>query len=187
VSTRRTIAAIALAATAPFALSACGTSFGAQTNQQYQAGVGANLREGPLKVYNGLFVDNGDGTLTFSGGLLAGEEQTIESVSIDGAAKRLPAPIEVAPNALLTLGTEGEIIVRSRDIEAGDYVTISFAATPGGDVSVRVPVVERTETYEGVAEKAGAGQAPQESETDPAEPETGQDAQDQQDTSPPSS
>jgi hypothetical protein len=188
VSTRRTLAAIVLAASAPFALSACGTSFGAQTNQQYQAGIGANLRSGPLGVYNGLFVDNGNGTMTFSGGLLADERQTIESVSIDGAAKRLGRAITVAPNELLTLGTTGEIVVKTADIEAGDYVTISFTASPAGDVSIEVPVVERTETYADVAKRpipSGEAEQTQEQESDPATPSTEQSELDQSDTSPP--
>lgn len=183
---RRTIAAIALAVSAPFALSACGTSFGAQTNQQYQAGVGANLRTGPVGVYNGLFVDNGDGTATFSGGLLATEAQTIESVTVDGAAKKLARPISLKPGALLTLGSAGEIIVRS-DIAAGDYVTINFAATPGGDVSLEVPVVRRTDMYADVARRPAAGgdaEPTQEQQTAPAEGDQGQSDTEQGDTSP---
>lgn len=187
VSTRRTLAAIVLAATAPFALSACGTSFGAQTNQQYQAGVGANLRTGPVGVYNGLFVDNGNGTLTFSGALLAEEAQTIESVSVDGAAKKLARPISLQPGALLTIGETGEIIVKSADIAAGDYVTISFAASPGGDVSIAVPVVERSATYDSVAKRATAAddaETTEEQETDPAQGDEGQSELEQSDTSP---
>lgn len=184
-STRRTLAAIVLAATAPFALSACGTSFGAQTNQQYQAGIGANLRTGPVEVYNGVFVDNGNDTFTFSGALLAEEPQTIESVSIDGTTKKLAQPIELEADLLLTLGSKGEVIVSSDDIDAGDYVTVTFAASPGGDVSIEVPVVERTETYKSVAKRSGASAAkPSEAETDPAEPQTGPSDQEQADTSP---
>lgn len=158
-STRRTIASIALAVAAPFALSACGTSFGAQTNQQYQAAIGANLRSGPVGVYNGLFVDNGNGSVTFSGALLAEEKQTIESVSVDGAAKKLAAPITLEPNTLTTLGTAGEIVIKSEDIAAGDYVTISFGATPAGDVSIEVPVVARKSEYDSVAKRPQAEDA----------------------------
>ncbi|WP_286930190.1 MULTISPECIES: hypothetical protein [Aeromicrobium] len=186
-STRRTLAAIALAVAAPFALSACGTSFGAQTNQQYQAAVGSNLRTGPIGVYNGLFVDNADGTATFSGGLLSTENQTIESVTVDGAAKKLARPITLKPDTLLTLGTAGEIVVKS-DIAAGDYVVISFAATPGGDVSIEVPVVARTEMYADVAKRpTGEAKAVQEQESDPAEGGEDQSDVEQKDTSPPSS
>jgi len=186
VSTRRKLAAIVLAASAPFALSACGTSFGAQTNQQYQAGIGANLRTGPIGVYNGVFVDNGNGTLTFSGALLSEEKQTIDSVSVDGTSKELAQPITLDPELLLTLGPKGEIIIKSDDISAGDYVTITFAAQPGGDVEIEVPVVARTETYESVAKRPGAEATPaQEAESDPAKPETDeQGAREQSDTSP---
>lgn len=186
-STRRTLAAIVLAASAPFALSACGTSFGAQTNQQYQAGVGSNLRSGPVGVYNGLFVDNGNGTLTFSGGLLAEQDQTIESVTVDGAAKKLPSAISLKADELLTLGTTGEIIVKSDDLEAGDYVTVSFAASPAGDISLEVPIVERTETYASVAKRptpAADAETTQEEEADPGQGDQGQSDLEQSDTSP---
>jgi hypothetical protein len=185
VSTRRTIAAITLALTAPFALSACGTSFGAQTNQQYQAAIGSDLREGPLQVLNGLFVDNGDGTATFSGALLSTEDQTIESVSVDGAAKRLARPIQLKADTLLTLGSAGEIVVKSDAVVEGVYVDISFAATPAGDIEVEVPVVPRTSMYDSVAERPspGATARPQEEETDPAQPDG---TNTEKDTSPPS-
>lgn len=187
VSTRRTIAAIALAAVAPFALSACGTSFGAQTNQQYQAGIGANLRTGPVEVYNGLFVDNGDGTATFSGALLSTEDQTIESLTVNGQPKRLAKPISLRGGQLLTLGPNGLIVVKGDGIKAGFYATIDFAARPGGDVSVQVPIVERTSEYDSVAKRAGGSAAPtQEEQADPAEGDEGRSDQDQSDTSPPS-
>ncbi len=160
------IAAVALAVTAPFALSGCGTSFGAQTNQQYQAGVGSNLRTGPVGVYNGLFVDNGDGSATFSGALLADEDQTIESVSINGSALKLATPIALTADELTTLGADGEIIVESDDVTEGAYVTISFAATPAGDISLEVPVVARTAEYDGVASspKKSGGQSDENAE-----------------------
>ncbi len=166
--TRRTIATIALAVAAPFALSACGTSFGAQTNQQYQAAVGSNLRSGPIGIYNGLFVENPNGSVTFSGALLSAEKQTIESVSVDGAAKKLPTPITLEPNTLLTLGSEGEIVIRSADISAGDYVTINFAASPAGDVSIDVPVVARTREYASVASAPQSADDPAQREADAA-------------------
>lgn len=150
---RHRIISIALAVAAPFALSACGTSFGAQTNQQYQAGVGANLRTGELQAFNALFVDNGDGTATFSGALLAfDEDQTISSVAVDETEAELAEPIELTVNELATLGGEAEIVLRNDEVTAGDYVTITFTATPAGAVSLKVPVVARTETYDSVAE-----------------------------------
>lgn len=155
-STRRRIAAIALALTAPLALSACGTSFGAQTNQQYQAGVGANLRTGPVQVYNGLFVDNGNDTFTFSGGLLSDAEQSIESVTVDGEPATVAAPIALTADALSTLGAEGEIIARSSTISAGDYVTVVFSSSPAGEIAIDVPVVARTALYDGVAKRSTA-------------------------------
>lgn len=153
---RRRLAAIALVVTAPLTLSACSTSFGAPTNQQYQQGIGANLREGSVQIYNGLFVDNEDGTATFSGAFLAREEdQVITSASVTPSLGApvpvtLEAPIELAAEDLLPVGSQGKIIVASDAVEAGRYVTLTLG-TSSGEVTLDVPVVERTEMYSSVA------------------------------------
>ena len=57
----------ALAAIATLGLAGCaGTGMDAQTNAQYQPGIGANVRSGSIQLFNALAVDNGDGTATFS-------------------------------------------------------------------------------------------------------------------------
>jgi hypothetical protein len=158
-SISRAAAATALVVLAPFALSACGTSFSAQTNQQYQAGVGANLRQGDLQVYNGLFVDNGDGTATFSGGLLArGDNQSLTSATITpktGPAidVTLSAPIELPGEKLVTLGTTAEILISDKAVTAGDYVKITFKSDTA-TAMIDVPVVARTPEYDSVARTA---------------------------------
>lgn len=165
---RRRIAAIALVATAPFVLSACGTSFGAQTNQQYQASVGANLRDldSPVQIYNGLLVDNEDGTATFSGALLArgDEDQQIESVEItasDSDTNATPAgtpttvelgePLQLPAETLVPVGADGEIIVEDDQIEAGGYALITLELASGEQVSLNIPVVVRTSMYDSIA------------------------------------
>ncbi|HPU14165.1 MAG TPA: hypothetical protein PLQ19_10260 [Aeromicrobium sp.] len=159
---RRTIAAIALTVAAPFALSACGTSFNAQTNQQYQAGVGSNLRTGPIHVYNGLFVanDEGDGKMpsaTFSGALLSAEPQKIIQLSVTSGATTASfppyAPIELEANKLKTLGADGEFFIQMETVEPGAVVTVTFESASGDVASLEVPVVERTKMYADVATK----------------------------------
>ena len=86
-SRRLAPAAALLAATAALGLSACsGTGMDAQTNAQYQAGVGANVRSGPIQVYNALAVDNGDGTATLSAAILNRDTTPAKLKSADATA-----------------------------------------------------------------------------------------------------
>lgn len=147
----RRVAIATVALVSPFALAACGTSFGAQTNQQYQAAVGADLRQGALQVYNGLFVDNGDGSATFSGGLLSRDgDQTIDSVTIEPSGGTsvsfdLATPIELTEEVLYTAGSLGEIVATLDGVTAGTYVALTI-----NDATINVPVVERTAMYDSV-------------------------------------
>ena len=79
-SVRRRLAAT-FATTTLLALSACG--FDAQTNQQYQAAVGANLY-GDVDVLNSVLVANDDGSATVSAGFVnnTDDEQGLSSVSV---------------------------------------------------------------------------------------------------------
>ncbi|RLV54888.1 hypothetical protein D9V41_13795 [Aeromicrobium phragmitis] len=166
---RRRLAATALVATAPFVLSACGTSFNAQTNQQYQPGIGANVRDldAPVQVYNGLFVDNGDGTATFSGALLArGEdERIVESVEVtpeEGQSVEavLPGTLRLPAEVLVPVGEAGEIFVESPAVRAGYYVSMTLTLASGDQVSLRVPVEPREEMYASVAQTPSTPEAP---------------------------
>ncbi|TSD68197.1 hypothetical protein [Aeromicrobium piscarium] len=164
---RRRIAAIALVAASPLVLSACGTSFSAQTNQQYQQSIGANLRDtdAPVQIYNGLFVDNGDGTATFSGALLArAEDQVVESVEVTSSGTDvtaspsgtptlvdLPNGIELTAELLAPVGADGEIIVEDDEVVEGRYALVTLNLSSGQQVSLNVPVVARSEMYSSVA------------------------------------
>ena len=77
------MAATTLAVSA-LALAGCtATGVDAQTNQQYQPGVGANLRTGEMHLYNALAVDNGNGSATLSTVVLntTDETQKLDSAS----------------------------------------------------------------------------------------------------------
>ena len=164
---RRRIAAIALVAASPLVLSACGTSFSAQTNQQYQQSIGANLRDtdAPVQIYNGLFVDNGDGTATFSGALLArAEDQVVESVEVTSSGTDvnaspsgtptlvdLPNGIELTAELLAPVGADGEIIVEDDEVVEVRYALVTLNLSSGQQVSLNVPVVARSEMYSSVA------------------------------------
>ncbi len=167
VRTRRLTAA-ALSLTAALGLTACGTGGDAQTSQQYQPGVGANLRTGEVQLYNALVVAGSDDTLAISAGMLntTDSEQTLESVTLtplDGSATvtaEPSTPVELPPGRLFTLGREGELAgIDGKDIPVGRYVDITLTFSGAGEVEISAPVVARTEMYSQVAEKPAAGAA----------------------------
>ena len=157
----RSAAATLLAATA-IALAGCsGTGVGAQTNQQYQAGVGANLRTGQVQLYNALAVDNEDGTATLSAVIVNTSEETqkldaASATTSDGTSVDSQiAPAIVGPGDSFDTGPAATVVFSGGDMKAGDYVTLTLAFDKAGDVTVDVPVVTRTEMYSDVAENPG--------------------------------
>ncbi len=156
-SVRRRLAAT-FAATTLLALSACG--FEAQTNQQYQAAVGANAH-GDIDVLNALLVANEDGSATVSAGFVnkTEDEQNLESVTITTLAGEeldvrspelptLPVPVDV----VTTLGSAGDTAsyTVTQGAEAGYYVKITFSFSDAAPVTIEVPVVARTADYDKV-------------------------------------
>ena len=165
VRTRRLAAASTLLLA--LSLSGCGTGGDAATNQQYQPGIGANLRTGDVQLYNALLVASDDGTVALSAGLLNTTDaaQTLESVSIapadgGGAVDVEPADdVSLAPGSLFTLGRAGEVAgVEATDLQSGRYATITLTFSGAGEVTLEAPVVARTEMYATVAEQSGAAE-----------------------------
>ncbi len=156
---RRPIAAVAAAA-ATLMLSACSdTNFSAQTNQQYQAAVGANVT-GDVDVLNTLLVANPDGTTTLSAGLVNHEDDddTVTGVSaqtLDG--QNLPVTVAeedvVLPfDRLVPLGREGEPgIYTISGAPIGQYVRLVVSFENAPDSTIEAPVVVRSEMYDEVA------------------------------------
>lgn len=148
-------------------LSACGTSFGAQTNQVYQPAVGANER-GDVETHNTLLVENGDGSATLSAGLVNNldAEQTLTKVAITTEDDKTltitspDAPLSLESNELTTLGgvTPSSVFVVTAGAEPGAYVTITYTFSDSGPLTVRAPVVSRAEhaaEYNDVAGRDG--------------------------------
>ena len=155
---RRRVTASALACAAVFALGACGTSFSAQTNQQYQAAEGANAR-GDVDAMNTVVVADEAGTGVVSVGLVnkTDAKQTLTGITIttaDGSKIAVSAPaadVEIGPGDIVTLGSSDELAFRiAEGAEAGDYVTISFAFSDARATEVKAPTVMRNHTYESV-------------------------------------
>lgn len=161
VHTRRLTAA-SLTLAASLGLTACGTGGDAQTSQQYQPGIGANVRTGEVQVYNGLLVANTDDTYSLSAGLLntTDTEQTLESVTVsplsgEGSVTAEPAvPVELAPRQLFTVGRAGELAdIDGSAVELGRYAELTLTFSGAGEVDISVPIVARNASYADVAEQ----------------------------------
>ncbi|MGI9085897.1 MAG: hypothetical protein ACR2FE_11515 [Aeromicrobium sp.] len=154
--------AATLAASA-LALAGCSaTGVDAQTNQQYQPGVGANLRTGQVQLYNALAVDNGDGTATLSSVVLntTDETQKLDSASATATSDGTEVDVETAPAIIgpgdtFNTGPAATVVLTGDALGAGDYVTITLTFDQAGEISIEAPVVARTEMYADVARKPG--------------------------------
>lgn len=152
-SVRRRLAAT-FAATTLLALSACG--FEAQTNQQYQAAVGANLF-GEVDVLNAVAVANDDGSATISAGFVnnTGAEQALSSISattltgeelpVRGLRMLLPLPKDQLASVGLASDSGGFRITEG--VKPGYYVTLTFSFSDAAPVTIETPVVARTADY----------------------------------------
>jgi hypothetical protein len=132
---RRGLSAAALAVTAGLTLGACGTSFGAQTNQVYQPAVGANAR-GDVDSHNTQLVGNSDGSATLSAALVNNldDDQTLTSIKVGSAA------------------TSAYVVTEGAD--PGDNVMVTYTFSDSGPLTVTSPVVARADhaaEYEDVA------------------------------------
>lgn len=148
-------------AAAALSLSGCtDTNFSAQTNQPYQAGIGANLR-GDVDLLNTLLVANPDGSATLSAGAVnqADEDDSIVQVTattLGGDTLTVSPPendAELPTKKLVTLGQTdeetGPYLVQ--DAPIGQYVQLTITFESAAEATIEAPVVTRGEYYEEVA------------------------------------
>ncbi len=160
-SVRRRLAATSFAAAALLTLGACG--FDAQTNQQYQAAVGANAH-GDVDVLNALLVANEDGSATVSASLVnnTDSEQSLTSVTVTtmdgkeltvrGLSDELPLPEGTLANLGLSSDVGGFQVTEGA--EPGYYLKTTFSFTNSSPVTIETPVVARTAEYDKVPSEA---------------------------------
>jgi hypothetical protein len=154
----RRLAAPALAVLATVALTGCGAGNEVQTNQQYQAAVGANLRTGQVQLFNALAVDNGDGTATVSTVIVNTTDQdqklgSATATTLDGTTVAVQSATATVPaNGAFNTGTDATVVLKSKDVKAGGYVGLTLSFDGAGDVRIEAPVVARTDMYSSVAE-----------------------------------
>ena len=154
---RRSIAATAVLLAIP-ALSACGVSFGAQTDQVYNPTVGVDDQSGQVDVLNALIVSGTNGSGTVVATLVNNDQQTADTLKgVSGAGK--DAGITVKPGGetsipaggLLNLATQGNITARGKRIVPGNVVEITFSFDRAQAITVGVPVVSSSNPdYAGV-------------------------------------
>ena len=166
----RRLAAASILLAASLGLAACGTGFDAATSQQYQPGVGTNQREGDVRLYNALLVQNTDDTFSLSVGVVnttdADQEltgATFVPLSEEGTLTELEPAVDVAVPAggLYTLGPEGEFAGFEVDgLGDGRFVTITLTFDGVGDVVINAPVVDRAARYSEIPAASPEDDAP---------------------------
>ena len=178
---RRRLAASSLAVAAVLGLSACGTSFSAQTNQVYQPAAGANAR-GPVDSLGTLLVANADGSATLSAALHNNQtkDETLTSVTVatqDGQQLQVRSPkiaLPVPSDVLTTLGTvdSGAVFTVAEGAVAGGYVEITYTFSDSGTLTVDAPVVARNASYAGISGPVAEEEAVETETTTTTETET---------------
>jgi len=147
VNVRRSIAAAAVLLAAP-ALSSCGVSFGAQTDQVYNPAVGVDDRSGQVDVLNALIVSGTNGSGTVVASLVNNDQQTDDTLkSVTGAGQDSGLTVKpggdttIPAGGLLNLATKGSITARGQRVVPGNFVTITFTFDRAQAITVDVPVV----------------------------------------------
>jgi hypothetical protein len=159
-----------VAALTCFGLTGCGADFNAQTNQQYQAGVGTDDRSNPVYVLGALVVarDNGAGTLV--GSLINQVRASDELVSVTAkdasgqpiTATSIPQPITLTSQQAVKLQDGGTVRLSGPGVVLGDFITVTFSFQQAAPIAVEVPVVPYSRIYSGipVATPSGASATP---------------------------
>jgi len=157
VNVRRSIAAAAVLLAAP-ALSSCGVSFGAQTDQVYNPSVGVDDRSGQVDVLNALIVSGTNGSGTVVATLVNNDQQTDDTLKgVAGAGKDAGMTVKpggdttIPAGGLLNLATKGAVTIRGQRVVPGNFVTITFSFDRAQSVTLDVPVVSHSNPdYAGV-------------------------------------
>ncbi len=172
---RRSLAATAVAA-AVLLTGGCGTSFNAQTNQQYQASVGADDRDADVQVLAALLVTGQDGSATLNATLInkTDRDQRLVSVTLvagDGTELEVATTdqedLVIAPGEARTLGLvddgsqrlKSKIYTTSGIETVGLNYTLTLTYSDAGEVELPIPSVARNTQYADVALPPGGDAA----------------------------
>lgn len=156
-----------MAAAAALALSGCGSSFNAQSQQQYQPAAGVSDRTGGVFAINTLVVTNGkgDGTLVSA---LINQGQSVDSLREVTAADNTGSGLKVAKlpagglslpaGRAVQLANSGAVRISGKALSAGTFITLTFTFDQAVPLELQVPVLNRSSTYADVPlGRAGGG------------------------------
>jgi hypothetical protein len=158
---RRTVTAAAAALLAVPALSACGVSFSAQTDQPYQPGDGVVDRSGSIDVLNALVVSDTPGSGRLVVGLANNADESDALTGVNGAGDDDSVSYELGDGStdipaggFLDLSDDDVVMVQVTGSEEavlpGQFLRLTFQFENADDVTVNVPVLEQNEDYEDV-------------------------------------
>jgi len=157
----RTVTAAAAVLLAVPALSACGVSFGAQTDQPYQPGDGVVDRSGPIDVLNALVISDSPGSGRLVVGLANGTDEDDELTGVNGAGETDTVSYELGEGTT-TIPAGGFLDLSDDDVVAvsvtgdedvvlpGKFLRLTLQFGTADDVTVNVPVLEQSEDYDDV-------------------------------------
>ncbi len=137
-------------------LAGCGTGFGAQTSQVYNAPEGTDIRsDAGVQVLSAAIVTDEAGSATLSAGLVGppGQADTLTSVQVtsdDGApisAQIAGGTVPIPADELVQTATDAEITIAADDLVPGTLVDVAFAFETSGPVSGPVMVQAREGAY----------------------------------------
>lgn len=148
----------ALAATAVLpTLAACGAGTSAQTNQQYDPGVGVNWREGQIYAINTLVVANsGQGTVVAA---LVNQSDVDDRltgfVAQDNAGDPLQVGIasggvDIPPGQAVQLANEGDVSISGDGLKPGSFIDVHLSFEKAAPIDLKIPVVEHSGDFESV-------------------------------------
>jgi copper(I)-binding protein len=156
----RTVTAAAALLAVP-ALSACGVSFNAQTDQPYQPGDGVIERSGPIDVLNALVVSDTPGSGRLVAGLVNNTDEGDALTGVNGAGDDDAVSYELGDGStdipgggFIDLSDDDVVMVQvsgsEESVLPGQFLRLTLQFENADDVTVNVPVLEQNEDYEDV-------------------------------------
>jgi hypothetical protein len=157
VNVRRSIAAAVVVLAVP-ALSSCGVSFGAQTDQVYNPSVGVDDRSGDVDVLNALIVSGTNGSGTVIATLVDNDQQNADTLKgVAGAGADASATVKVTGDTaipaggVLNLADGSGVSITGKRVVPGNFVTLTFSFDRAEAITIGVPVVNASNPdYAGV-------------------------------------
>ena len=160
--TRRALALAGLVAVAAPLLSSCGFDYA--TDEPNVIADGGYHIEGDIHILAARIVSptEGSGTVVASIAVDANAPGvTLTGISGDGLTVGKVTPVEIPPQGMVNLFTDGGIPVTG-DFGAGDAVPVTFEFDNGESIEVSTPVVKQCHEYADVKtqESKGGGSSP---------------------------